>query len=144
MISKSVEETGKIAGYFASELQPQQGHATVIALEGDLGSGKTTFTKAFAAALGIAPEAVTSPTFVIEKRFDIGDHAHFTRLVHIDAYRLEKPEEIEKLDWKETLADPENLIVVEWPGNIAGAIPEDAVRISFKFVDKETREITFV
>ncbi|MBX4209366.1 tRNA (adenosine(37)-N6)-threonylcarbamoyltransferase complex ATPase subunit type 1 TsaE [Candidatus Parcubacteria bacterium] len=149
MISKSVEETKKIARDFAKSVAPvaapgaSAGHATIIALRGDLGSGKTTFAKSFAEAIGLSPDDVTSPTFVIEKRFDIGDHAHFRRFIHIDAYRLEKPEEIERLGWRETSADPANLILVEWPENLGAALPEDAIRISFKFIDENTREIVF-
>lgn len=144
MISKSLEETAKIASDLAKSLAPAAGGgATVIALSGDLGSGKTTFAKAFAAALGLRPEDVTSPTFVIEKRFDIGDHAHFKKFIHIDAYRLEKPQEILRLGWKETIADPGNLVLIEWPENIGDALPGDAVKVSFKSIDENTREIVF-
>ncbi len=141
MISKSLAETAKIAHDFLAALVPAQKGATIVALSGDLGSGKTTFTKAFAAALGLRAEDVTSPTFVIEKRFDVGNHAHFRRFIHIDAYRLEKPEEIERLGWKETIADTGNLILIEWSENIGSALPKDAVKISFKFVSEGEREI---
>jgi tRNA threonylcarbamoyladenosine biosynthesis protein TsaE len=143
MISKSVNETSKIASDFVKNLSPQDGHATVIALSGDLGSGKTTFAKAFAFALGISPDDVTSPTFVIEKRFDIGNHAHFKKFIHIDAYRLQKHEEIERLGWRDTIKDPANLVLIEWPENIGPALPNDAIRISFRFIDEKTREIVF-
>ncbi|HEU5114647.1 MAG TPA: tRNA (adenosine(37)-N6)-threonylcarbamoyltransferase complex ATPase subunit type 1 TsaE [Candidatus Paceibacterota bacterium] len=143
MISRSLEETGKIALDFLKSLAPRNDRATVVALQGGLGSGKTTFAKGFAAALGLRPADVTSPTFVIEKRFDIGDHAHFKRFVHIDAYRLEHPDEIERLDWKRTVADPGNLILIEWPENIGGSLPEGAIRISFRFLDENSREIVF-
>ncbi len=143
MISKSVIETAEIAREFAANLQPRKDAATIVALSGDLGAGKTTFTKAFAAALGLDADDVTSPTFVIEKRFNLNAHVHFDRLIHIDAYRLEKPEEIERLGWKETLTDPKNLILIEWPENIGGALPENSASVSFKFIDENTREIVF-
>lgn len=132
-----------MAQEFLAGLTPAGNGATVIALSGDLGSGKTTFTKAFAAALGLREEDVTSPTFVIEKRFDMSGHAHFRRFIHIDAYRLERTAEIEKLGWKETIADPANLVLIEWPEKIGAALPKDAVTISFKFIDEKTREIVF-
>ncbi|MEK7168054.1 MAG: tRNA (adenosine(37)-N6)-threonylcarbamoyltransferase complex ATPase subunit type 1 TsaE, partial [Patescibacteria group bacterium] len=66
--------------------------AAVVALEGDLGSGKTHFVQGFAKHLGIK-EKITSPTFVILKRFKTGG-AKIRNLIHIDAYRIEKPEEI--------------------------------------------------
>ena len=163
MLSKSVAETEKIAREFAANIRPHASHAahaTVIALSGDLGSGKTTFTKAFAAVLGIPDEEITSPTFVIMKsyelgprrrsnlspdpRFDLGEQAaNFKCFIHIDAYRLEKAQEIEKLGWSELLGDPSNLILIEWPENIGAALPKDAQKICFKFIDEGTREIDF-
>jgi tRNA threonylcarbamoyladenosine biosynthesis protein TsaE len=143
MISKTLKDTENIAQTFLNKLHPHASTATIVALSGDLGSGKTTFTKSFAKALGISEDNITSPTFVIEKRFDIGNHHHFKKFIHIDAYRLEKPEEIERLDWKETIFDRGNLVFVEWPEHIGGALPKDAIKISFKFVDENTREITF-
>ncbi|HVT75150.1 MAG TPA: tRNA (adenosine(37)-N6)-threonylcarbamoyltransferase complex ATPase subunit type 1 TsaE [Candidatus Paceibacterota bacterium] len=143
MVSKSVEETGKIAREFLAELMPADSGATVVALSGDLGAGKTTFTKAFAAALGLSAADVTSPTFVIEKRFDVGDHAHFRRFIHVDAYRLEKSQEIERLNWRETIADPANLVLIEWPEKIGEALPQNSIRISFRFIDENDREIVF-
>ena len=148
LISNNLKDTEKIAQDFLNKLRPHGSRATVVALQGDLGSGKTTFTKAFAAALGINEAEVTSPTFVIEKHFDIGNHFHFKRFVHIDAYRLEvpakgKPSEIERLGWKETLADRGNLVLIEWPENIGEALPKDAIKISFKFLDENSREIIF-
>lgn len=142
MISKSLEDTARIAHDFLAGLVPAGKGATVVALSGDLGSGKTTFAKGFAEALGLRPEDVTSPTFVIEKRFDIDSHAHFKKFIHIDAYRLEKPEEIERLGWGDTVADAGNLILIEWPENIGKSLPESAVKISFKFVNEGEREIT--
>ena len=143
MISKSLKDTAKIAQNFVKNIEPQLNGATVVALSGDLGSGKTTFAKSFAEALGLSPDDVTSPTFVIEKRFDVGNHAHFKKFIHIDAYRLEKPEEIERLGWKDTIADAKNLILVEWPENIGEALPKNTNRIYFKFIDENSREIVF-
>ena len=143
MISKNLKDTGNIAQELLNKLHPHQGGATVVALYGDLGSGKTTFTKAFAKALGIPEDDITSPTFVIEKIFDIGNHHHFKKFIHIDAYRLEKPEEIERLGWKETVSDKGNLIFVEWAENKGKALPKDAIKLSFKFIDENKREIVF-
>ncbi len=154
MISKSIEDTAKIARELAERVIAESksveedtgegsGMATVVALRGDLGSGKTTFVKALAAALGVPAETVTSPTFVIQKSFPIDAEGPLETLVHIDAYRLEKPEEIEKLNWRETLANPANLVVIEWPENIGANLPKNATTIRFKFIDENTREIVF-
>ncbi len=143
MISRSLKDTENIAIEFAKGVGPRPTGAAVITLSGDLGSGKTTFTKSLATYFGIPAEEVTSPTFVIEKRFTLKGNPYFHTLIHIDAYRLEKPEEIERLGWKETIADKGNLILMEWPENIGGVVPKDAIIISFKCIDENTREIVF-
>ncbi len=114
-------------------------YATVLALYGDLGSGKTAFTKGIARALGVENE-VTSPTFVIEKIYALA-HPTFDRLIHIDAYRLERPEELRALGWNDVVADPRNLIVVEWADRVEPLIPKDARRFRFAFVDETTRTL---
>lgn len=114
---------------FALTLQVRAGHATVVALAGELGAGKTTFVQAAAHFLGIE-FPVTSPTFVIEKIYELNS-AKWKRLIHIDAYRLNGAHELEALGWKEIAADPDNLILIEWPERVAELIPADAYRISF-------------
>jgi tRNA threonylcarbamoyladenosine biosynthesis protein TsaE len=144
MISKSVEETGKIAQKLAKTTKTKTDQATIITLSGDLGSGKTTFAKVFAENFGIHERDVVSPTFVIMKSYDLDKKKfNFKKFVHIDAYRLEKAEEIEKLGWKNLIDDPKNLILIEWPENIVEAVPKNAKEISFKFIDENTREIVF-
>ena len=140
VISKSLVDTEEIAKNFVEKLSfGVHENACVVGLYGDLGSGKTTFTKAVAKILG-AKENITSPTFVIEKIYPIL-HSFFTKLVHIDAYRLESPEELKKLSWNETLANPKNLILIEWPENVFGILPENHMKINFKFVSENEREI---
>jgi len=126
----------------AASLKAQSASATVLALSGDLGSGKTTFTKAFAAAYGVPEDDITSPTFVIMKGYDV-DKNGFKKLIHIDAYRLEKPEEAEQIGWKALIADPNNLILVEWPEKLGDFLPKAAKNISFRFVDDVTRRVDF-
>lgn len=122
-------------------LLPKNQRATVVALSGDLGAGKTTLTQSIAREFGIAGNIV-SPTFVIMKKYAISKR-QFATLVHIDAYRLDSPEDLRKLGWMELLADPSNLIVIEWPEKAGEAIPKDAFRISLSHKDDETREILY-
>ncbi|HET8581522.1 MAG TPA: tRNA (adenosine(37)-N6)-threonylcarbamoyltransferase complex ATPase subunit type 1 TsaE [Candidatus Paceibacterota bacterium] len=120
------------------------GHAAVIALSGDLGSGKTTFAQAFARALGIEAH-VTSPTFVIEKRYPVpqaGKHA-FRTFVHVDAYRLDDPKELAQLGWHGTIDDPSNIVLIEWADKVASLLPDDAYRIALAFRDERTRTLTY-
>ena len=139
-LSKSAEETSKIAKDFLDAIQVSQ-EATVVALQGDLGAGKTAFAQEVGKILGVV-ENMHSPTFVIEKIYQI-DFKNFKRLIHIDAYRLEKDSELLHLGWEEIIKEPENLVLIEWPENVAGIIPADAKRIYFKFIDETTREINY-
>jgi tRNA threonylcarbamoyladenosine biosynthesis protein TsaE len=131
------------AARFIASLEPRQdttNDATVVALSGELGAGKTTFAQGIAAALGIE-EPVTSPTFVIEKVYELQNQT-FARLIHIDAYRLKDAHELEVLGWQEIVKDPDNLIIIEWPENVAPLIPSDAIRISFSG-SGDSREIVY-
>lgn len=138
--STCLSETSALAEQFIKSLTPQA-TATIVALHGDLGAGKTTFTQAVAKTLGVT-ETVTSPTFVIEKLYSLS-HPDFKKLIHIDAYRLESGKELLHLGWKEIAADPKNLIFIEWPERVADILPNDMKKIEFTFVDDTTREIYF-
>lgn len=109
--------------------------AFVIALRGDLGAGKTTFTQALAKELGIT-EAVQSPTYVLMKNYPIS-FGRFTKLIHIDAYRLEKPEEFNALKPEEFLSNPENLVVIEWPERVEGVLPTPNILLNFSHAGEE-------
>jgi tRNA threonylcarbamoyladenosine biosynthesis protein TsaE len=140
MISKSLEETQKLAKEFVGNIKPSdKDGAFVVAMHGDLGSGKTTFVKAVAKELGIE-NTVTSPTFVIEKIYKLENQA-YENLIHIDAYRLESGDELKTLGWEEVSKNPKNIIFIEWPSNVKDVLPESKQEISFKFVDENTREI---
>ena len=160
-LSKSVEETAKIATNFAKQISPEDDHqgATVVGLYGELGSGKTTFMKYLAKSLGVK-DIIQSPTFVIMKIYKTSPPRElpfssppplvkgrglggevFQYLIHIDAYRIEKEEEILNLGWKEIIADPENLICIEWPEKIAGIMPKHIV-IKFEHVSETERKIS--
>jgi tRNA threonylcarbamoyladenosine biosynthesis protein TsaE len=113
--------------------------AKVLFLEGDLGAGKTTFTKSLAEVLGIDKEEVHSPTFILKKEYR-GNHDFFKKLVHIDAYRFDSPDEVKVLKLDKDLDKHDTLIVVEWPSKLAGAINED-MTIAFSVIDDDTREV---
>jgi tRNA threonylcarbamoyladenosine biosynthesis protein TsaE len=116
------EQVTLVAKKILAEIQRQNKAASLIALQGDLGAGKTTLVQSIAALLGVT-ETVNSPTFVIAKFYDT-THGDFKRLVHIDAYRIESESELDVLGWSALLNDPDNLIVIEWPERISGSIPE--------------------
>ena len=142
IISKSVEETIQIAQEFIEKISMGiYNGAVVVGLYGDLGSGKTTFTQCVAKILGIK-EDITSPTFVIEKRYNL-DNSNFKQLIHIDAYRLESSKEANALGWNDISKNPQNIIFIEWPERIADILPENHIRINFKFISENEREIEF-
>ncbi len=113
---------------------------STLALSGDLGSGKTTFTKSLATQLGII-EPVTSPTFVIQKTYNIKNHKTFNKLIHIDAYRLDKAKDTKVLNLEDTLNTKGNLIVIEWADNIKEALPKNTINIKFEYIDDSTRRV---
>ncbi|MCB9818860.1 tRNA (adenosine(37)-N6)-threonylcarbamoyltransferase complex ATPase subunit type 1 TsaE [Candidatus Nomurabacteria bacterium] len=104
--------------------------ASVLALSGDLGAGKTTFTQYLAKELGVS-EAITSPTFVIMKKYPLPNDAQFKHLVHIDAYRLESPEELLVLNFNTELHNKDNLVVIEWAEKVVTLLPPYVTSLSF-------------
>jgi tRNA threonylcarbamoyladenosine biosynthesis protein TsaE len=143
ILSKSVEETNKLAGDFLAKINNLKSNkATVVGLFGDLGSGKTTFTQALGKCLGVQ-EVMTSPTFVIEKIYPLDGKYDFKKLIHIDAYRLDSGQELQSLNFVEISSDPNNLILIEWPERVVDILPADLVKINFKFISEFEREIEF-
>jgi tRNA threonylcarbamoyladenosine biosynthesis protein TsaE len=113
----------------ALSTRPKKTTATVLALKGDLGAGKTTFTQALARELGVSV-AVQSPTYVLMKSY-APSGGRFERLVHIDAYRLEAPEEFSALRPEEFLSDPKVLVIVEWPEKLGTLLPAPDTTLFF-------------
>jgi tRNA threonylcarbamoyladenosine biosynthesis protein TsaE len=131
-ISNSIEETQKIADDFIKNISPKTDFAFVVGLSGNLGAGKTAFTKCIAKSLGVE-ETVTSPTFVIEKIYEL-QNQKFSHLIHIDAYRLESGEELQNLGWQRIISDPKNLILIEWPEKVSSVVPEH-VKMNLKALE---------
>jgi len=154
-VSKSLAETEQIATDFLVDLtkQPLDHKATIVGLVGDLGAGKTTFAQAAGRALGIK-DKMASPTFVIMKSYQISyqgltflntflkdKESPWKRLVHIDCYRLDGPSDLEKLGWAELIADPANLIFIEWPERVAKILRSNTTRINFEITGEAERKI---
>ncbi len=129
--TKSEEETMEIAENMESEKFPNM----VICLIGDLGSGKTIFTKGFANSLGI-DENITSPTFNIIKEYTGGE----MNLYHMDLYRLNG--DIRNLGLDEYFSK-DGVVIIEWADMIEDYLPEERLEITFKIVDEDTRVLIF-
>ncbi len=139
----SPEETQELARRVVAALAARPGvpgTGTILALEGDLGAGKTTFTKGLAAVLGVA-DTVTSPTFVLERIYALAPDMPWKHLIHIDAYRLESEAELGALGWHEAVTNPSNLVVIEWPGQVGLGVPERAFWLEFEHVGEGERRI---
>lgn len=139
MITKTPEETQALAAQFAASFQPGS-RATVIELVGELGAGKTTFMQGIGAYFGIAG-TLPSPTFVIGRAYDLPAGKPWKRLIHIDAYRIEKAEELHGIGWEAYAADQGNIIFVEWPANLQTEIVADK-RITFTHLNETERDIS--
>lgn len=126
----SAEETEALAASFAPTLPPD----TTLALHGNLGAGKTTFVRGLAKGLGII-DPITSPTFSLYNL-----HRGPRNLLHLDAYRIEHPREVDALLLEDFLISPWCL-VVEWPEKIAPWLPEDALHIEFGIAPDERHTI---
>jgi tRNA threonylcarbamoyladenosine biosynthesis protein TsaE len=114
--------------------------ATVIALSGNLGAGKTTLTQAIGKKLGIK-QKIASPTFILLKTYKF-KNKNFKIFHHIDAYRLEKPEHVEKLLWSSLIKDPNNLIFLEWPEQVGKLLPKNIVKIKLSHTKDKKRKIS--
>jgi tRNA threonylcarbamoyladenosine biosynthesis protein TsaE len=116
----------------ASDMSPKKG-ALVLALRGDLGAGKTTFAQGFLKGLGFKKRAA-SPTFVLIRRHSLRKRSlkAFTDVFHVDAYRLKRSTHLAALGFKEILADPRHIVLIEWPERVAGIMPRNAMRLTFR------------
>lgn len=155
IITKSAPETQKLGEILSQEiirtkfcfskktlagLKNKKG--LVIGLSGELGSGKTTFVQGLANGLRIK-ENITSPTFVILKKFDIPHQSsNIKHFYHIDCYRLSRSHELIDLGFREILNHSQNLIVIEWAERVRGALPQDTLWIKFEYLGQEQRKIT--
>lgn len=129
--TKNAKETQNIAAMLARELDADSwDYARVVALEGNLGAGKTTFVQGFARALGIK-EPVKSPTFLVMKIYAV-KRKHTKHLVHIDCYRLDNASELAHLGFDKLLADKDAIIIIEWADRIKKILPKDMIWMSFK------------
>lgn len=145
--SKSKFQTQKLASKFALQIlktnpEPRRRiGATIIALQGNLGSGKTTFVQGFLKMFGVK-QSVTSPTFLIIRRYYL-KNKKFKNVFHLDLYRIKKPKELLDLGFKKIINNPENIVLIEWPEKIKKLLPKNTVWVNFEHFKKiNQRKIT--
>ena len=129
----SVEETQERAAKLARFLRP----GDLLCLSGDLGAGKTTFTRGLVRALE-SPAPVSSPTFTLIHEY-LGGRLP---VYHVDAYRLSGAAEVEGIGLEEYLMRGDGITVIEWPERITSALPEGRLEIRLEETEDEARRIT--
>ncbi len=129
--SKHPDETKKIAAEILKKFPENR----LFYLYGDLASGKTTFTKGLAEALGISEKKIKSPTFAFI--------SEYPGLIHCDLYRLEEPDESIFETLKEFAAS-DSILVIEWPELIEDFLPSNHLKIRFQHTGNDSREIELI
>ncbi len=109
----------------------------IIALRGELGAGKTCFVRGLAAGLGVDPEEIASPTFVIA----VEHRGTRLGLSHLDAYRLSSAEDLESIGFEEMLRQPSRVMAVEWPERLGSAFPPPTVDVQLHHTGPTSRRI---
>ena len=130
----SIEDTQKVAKNLAKKTPP----GSVIALIGELGAGKTTFTKGFARQMGVK-DPVTSPTFKLVSEYKGKNYV----LNHIDAYRMEGSKDFLNIGGEEYLTAKNSITIIEWGDLLSDLLSEETITVHFKRIKipKESRKI---
>lgn len=139
VITHDFEETRKLGKGLAEKLKGGE----VIALHGDLGSGKTTFMQGLATGLGITRNII-SPTFIIMRTYTVGKSEPGTgigTLYHLDLYRIQTEAEAIDLGLSDLMEQPENIVAIEWPDQIENLLPEKAIHVYFEYLEEDKRKI---
>ena len=129
VIANSTDKTKKLAHEIAKKIK--EGY--VIALYGDLGSGKTTFVRYLVEGLGLK-NRVQSPTFVVVRKYG--------NINHVDLYRLSSKEEVLEIGLEEMMQDKKSITIIEWPEIVEKLLPTNTIKIYFDYIDEKTRKIT--
>ena len=131
LTSHSFQETIDIGSRFARHLKA----GDIVCLEGDLGAGKTVFAKGVAAGLGLDPNTVNSPTFVL-----MNYYPGKTPLYHFDLYRLEKPQEVASVNFDEYLYG-EGICLIEWPRRLGKLLPQNHWLVELQHKNENERNL---
>lgn len=140
-LTKSPKDTEKLAGFLLEKFTKLGlEKSLVIALEGELGAGKTTFVKGVAKALKIKTN-IKSPTFNLMKTYEIRGKSHKT-LYHFDCYRLKDHRDLEVMGIKEILNNPDNIILIEWSDRVKKILPKKYIKVHIDHISSNERSIT--
>lgn len=127
-LAKAKEEAAKMTG------------GEVLFLQGELGSGKTTFTQGLAKGFGIK-KRIISPTFILMRVYKIDNQNQIKYLYHVDLYRIKYPSEIEDLGLYEIIGKPENIVAIEWPEKLKKDLEGRIYKYKFTYLGENKRKI---
>jgi len=140
IISTSEQATLKLA----KDLAKKSKTPLCICLYGDLGCGKTVFSKGFAEGLGIPARAIKSPTFTLIRKYEIPGSKSGSQkkiLYHCDFYRIQEPDDLLSSDLEEMFQQKNAFILIEWPERIETLLPKKRLNLHFEYKDDQTRTI---
>ncbi len=132
---RSEAETIELATVFGRRLAG----GDVICIDGPLGCGKTCFVRGLATGLGVEPQAVASPSFIICRRHATPRGLTFA---HVDAFRLTSADDLESIGWEELLAGRDTVVAVEWPSRISEALPQRRIEVRMDHTGQTSRQVT--
>lgn len=140
IITKSAEETKEFGRKIGIDVINGKSGCRLLALTGNLGSGKTTFVQGFAEGLNISSRII-SPTFILMKSYKLESGINF---YHLDLYRLEDSlkQEIENLGLNDLWQNSQNIIIIEWAEKIKDLMPRNACWVKFENINENERKIT--
>lgn len=127
-------------------LLPRLLPGTILTLSGPLGAGKTTFVQALAKVLGVKT-VLTSPTFSLVRTYRTKGHPSIKQLVHVDAYRIERDEDVMTLGLEELMMEPGTLVCLEWPERVEGWLRKQAANqmsIKIDLIENGGRNVAVV
>jgi tRNA threonylcarbamoyladenosine biosynthesis protein TsaE len=141
--TQSPEETQKLAGFLLEKIKNSDSEkAAAVALEGELGAGKTVLVQALAKELGIKAK-VKSPTFTLLKKYPIPNKIIGRKyLYHLDCYRLKDHKELEPLGIAEILNDPTGIVLIEWSDRVKKILPKEHIKIHIDHIAEKKRKIS--
>lgn len=139
--STSIEQTQRIAKEIAATLTGRD----IVLLKGDLGAGKTTFTKGLLDYFGINKDDVVSPTFTLLQEYSIERNSSIETIAHIDTYRLEHQDDLIEIGVEDYLMDEKTLTIVEWPEKITTLLKnKSTLLIDIAYTSENERTITLI
>ncbi len=142
IFTHSAQETEELGQKIAARIlkKGSGAHSTILALYGELGSGKTTFVRGFGRGLGL-PHRFLSPTFIIVREYPL-ETGFFRRFYHVDLFRTETEADLTDFGFTEIFADPGHLVVIEWAERLGLLLPNDRIDVNFMHKNNDKRVIS--